>query len=58
MDTLRVAVVGTGWIAASHLRELKSAGDVEVVAVCDLDADRAAAFAREGRGARIRDPAF
>jgi myo-inositol 2-dehydrogenase / D-chiro-inositol 1-dehydrogenase len=50
MDTLRVAVVGTGWIAASHLRELKRAGDVEVVAVCDLDADRAAAFASEAGG--------
>ncbi|MET9231574.1 Gfo/Idh/MocA family oxidoreductase [Lentzea sp. NPDC003310] len=44
----RAAVVGTGAIAAAHAEALRSLGDrVELVAVVDVDADRASAFARE-----------
>ncbi len=44
----RAAIVGTGAIANSHAGALRAAGDrIELVAVVDLDADRAAAFAKE-----------
>lgn len=44
----RAAIVGTGGIAAAHAEALRAQGDrVELVAVVDLEADRAAAFARE-----------
>ncbi|MCG8926382.1 Gfo/Idh/MocA family protein [Lentzea sp. CC55] len=44
----RAAVVGTGSIAAAHAEALRAAGErVELVAVVDVDADRATAFARE-----------
>ncbi|HEX7301882.1 Gfo/Idh/MocA family oxidoreductase [Lentzea sp.] len=44
----RAAVVGTGAIASAHAEALRAAGDrVELVAVADVDADRAAAFAAE-----------
>lgn len=45
MDPLRVGVIGTGWIARDHLRELQSIDAVAVTAVCDLDESRLAAFA-------------
>jgi predicted dehydrogenase len=42
----RAAIVGTGAIAAAHAEALRAAGDrIELVAVVDVDADRAAAFA-------------
>jgi predicted dehydrogenase len=45
---IRAAIVGTGAIATSHAEALRAAGDrVELVAVVDLDVDRAAGFARE-----------
>lgn len=44
----RAAIVGTGAIAAVHAEALRAAGDrIELVAVVDVDADRAAAFATE-----------
>ncbi|GAA3678185.1 putative dehydrogenase [Lentzea atacamensis] len=44
----RAAIVGTGAIAAAHAEALRAAGDrIELVAVVDVDADRAAAFAQE-----------
>ncbi|MCX2951717.1 Gfo/Idh/MocA family protein [Lentzea sp. NEAU-D7] len=44
----RAAIVGTGAIAAAHAEALRAAGDrVELVAVVDVDADRATAFAEE-----------
>ena len=46
--TRRAAIVGTGAIATSHAEALRAAADrVELVAVVDVDADRATAFARE-----------
>jgi predicted dehydrogenase len=47
---LRVAVVGAGWIAGDHVRELLQREDVRVVGVCDLDRKRAEALAPPGAG--------
>ncbi|GGN08295.1 oxidoreductase [Lentzea pudingi] len=44
----RAAIVGTGGIASAHAEALRAAGDrVELVAVVDVDAERASAFAEE-----------
>ena len=44
----RAAIVGTGAIAAAHAEALRAAGDrIELVAVVDVDAGRASAFAQE-----------
>jgi predicted dehydrogenase len=43
----RVAVVGTGRISKFHFIAWRDAGDVEVVAVCDVDLDRAKKAAAE-----------
>jgi predicted dehydrogenase len=44
----RAAIVGTGAIATSHAEALRAAGErVELVAVVDVDGDRAAGFAKE-----------
>ena len=45
--TLRVAIVGCGGIARSHLRGYLDHPRVELVGVFDLDTDRAATFAAE-----------
>lgn len=52
MNPLRVGVIGTGWIAAEHRRVLGVAAGASVVAVCDVDRQRAAAFAA-GSGAHV-----
>ncbi|HLT68214.1 MAG TPA: Gfo/Idh/MocA family oxidoreductase [Microbacterium sp.] len=45
-DRYRSAIIGTGAIAHAHAQALKALADrVELVAVCDVDADRARAFA-------------
>lgn len=51
MSTVRVGIVGAGWIAQEHRRVLADAAGVELAAVCDTDAGRAAALA-DGTGAR------
>lgn len=45
--SFRVGLVGAGWIAADHLALLRRLGR-DVVAVCDVDHDRAAAAAPPG----------
>ena len=52
MSTVRVGIVGAGWIAREHRRVLESVADAELAAVCDTDLGRAAALA-EGTGARV-----
>jgi UDP-N-acetyl-2-amino-2-deoxyglucuronate dehydrogenase len=42
---MRVGIVGCGNIAGNHVTAFRAAAGVEVVACCDVDADRAAAFA-------------
>lgn len=42
---MRVAIIGTGWIAESHIVEYQKMPDVEVVAMADLIEGKAEAFA-------------
>lgn len=42
----RVALVGTGYIADTHLAALREVPEVEVVALCDVDLERARSAAR------------
>jgi myo-inositol 2-dehydrogenase / D-chiro-inositol 1-dehydrogenase len=49
--TIRVGMIGAGWIAQEHKRVLGSLADAELVAVCDLDSARAEALA-SGTAAR------
>lgn len=46
MDTIRVGVVGAGWIAREHRRVLDSVPGAELIAVCDVDRVRAETLAR------------
>lgn len=47
MTKLRLAVIGTGAFGRNHVRVLKEMADVDLVGICDTDADRAAAVASE-----------
>src|SRR5215472_9651771 len=49
---IRMGMVGAGWIAREHRRVLDSVAEAELVAVCDLDRERAAELTA-GTGARI-----
>ena len=40
----RIAFIGCGWIAGSHIAALKNQPDVEIVAGCDLIPGKAAKF--------------
>jgi myo-inositol 2-dehydrogenase/D-chiro-inositol 1-dehydrogenase len=51
MDSIRVGMIGAGWIAQEHRRVLDSLADAELVAVCDVDRERAETLA-ESAGAR------
>jgi predicted dehydrogenase len=46
LDLLRAGIVGLGWIARIHVPALDALEGVEVVAVCDVDLERAEAIAR------------
>lgn len=41
---VRIGIIGTGWIADSHIRSYKKQPDVEIVAGCDLIPGKAEAF--------------
>lgn len=43
----RVAVIGCGRVAGHHCRSIREAGGIELVAVCDLIEDKAAAYGKE-----------
>ena len=45
--TVRIALVGCGFFARNHMLAWGDLQGAQVVAVCDLDAEKAAAFARE-----------
>jgi predicted dehydrogenase len=47
MSKLRIAVVGAGAFGRNHMRVIRSLPNAELAAVCDADADRAAAAAAE-----------
>ena len=44
---LKVGIIGTGWIAESHIQSYKRMPDVEIVALADLIPGKAEAFAKE-----------
>ena len=44
---IKVAVIGTGYLGRFHAQKYAAMDDVELVAVVDVDADRAAAVAAE-----------
>lgn len=51
--TVRVGVIGTGWIGAEHIRRIADViSGADVAAATDIDPDRAAAAVR-GTGARV-----
>lgn len=52
--SLKAGIVGGGWIAQRHVPAIDAAGDLELVAACDLDLTRAQAIAGP-RGARAYD---
>ncbi|MDA8286125.1 MAG: Gfo/Idh/MocA family oxidoreductase [Actinomycetota bacterium] len=54
MRATGVAVVGAGWMAGQHLKELARRDDVEIRGVCDVDRARAEAAAAP-HGARAFD---
>lgn len=49
MKHLRFGIIGCGRIAANHISALRSIGNVEVVAVADVDSQQASAFAQRHR---------
>ncbi len=51
---LKIGIIGTGWIAESHVQSLQKMADVEIVALADLLPGKAEAFAEQWgvRGAR------
>lgn len=52
MRTLRIAILGCGWMASQHAKALASLPGAPVVAVCDTSQDKATAFAAaHARGA-------
>jgi myo-inositol 2-dehydrogenase/D-chiro-inositol 1-dehydrogenase len=51
VSTIRVGIVGAGWIARQHRRVLDSVPEAELVAVCDVDRERAETLTA-GTGAR------
>lgn len=46
MRTLRIAILGCGWMASQHARALAGQPGIQVVAVCDTGPEKAAAFAK------------
>ncbi|MFM9270058.1 Gfo/Idh/MocA family protein [Halomonas elongata] len=42
---MRLAIIGAGGMAGEHAKRFHALGDVEIVAVCDLDGDKARVFA-------------
>lgn len=44
---VKIAIIGTGWIAESHIKSYKKMEDVEIVALADLVPGKAAAFAKK-----------
>ncbi len=44
---VKIGIIGTGWIAESHVHALKQMPDVEIVALADLIPGKAEAFAKK-----------
>mgnify|MGYP003694165357 CR=1 FL=1 len=50
----RVALIGTGYVAAIHAEALRTIPDVELVAVCDVDRAKAEGVRARATGSRTR----
>lgn len=58
MQQVKIGVVGTGGIAGCHLKAYQGNPQAELLAVCDINADRATSVAKEWGAARAySDPA-
>lgn len=58
MQQVKIGVVGTGGIAGCHLKSYQGNPRAELVAVCDINADRAASVAEQwGANRSYSDPA-
>ena len=55
MSKLRTAVVGVGYLGRFHAQKHRALDDVELVAVCDRDAERARAVAAEVQTSAVQD---
>lgn len=44
---VKIAIIGTGWIAESHIASYKKMADVEIVALADIVPGKAAEFAKK-----------
>jgi predicted dehydrogenase len=47
MKTLRTGVIGVGYIGPAHIEALRRVGEVEVIAICDINAVRANEYAKQ-----------
>ena len=47
MEKIRAAIIGTGGISALHTEGYRKLPDVEVAALCDIDLDKALAYAEQ-----------
>lgn len=47
MNKMKVAIIGTGIIAKSHLKAIKNTGVCELCAVCDINEEKAKALSEE-----------
>jgi predicted dehydrogenase len=56
-DRVTLGIIGTGGMGTNHLRLLSARKDVEIVAVCDVDAERLASAAQHVESATGRRPA-
>ena len=55
MSTLRTAVVGVGYLGRFHAQKHRALDNVELVAVCDRDAERARTVAAEVGASAVED---
>jgi predicted dehydrogenase len=55
MSKLRTAVVGVGYLGRFHAQKHRALGTVELVAVCDRDAERGRAVAAEVQTSAVQD---
>ena len=55
MNKLRTAVIGVGYLGRFHAQKHRALDDVELVAVCDRDGERARTVAAEVQTSAVQD---